>query len=820
MSDDAAGINFSFGFNKADAYPKRISVPDFKTFQQFCFSKRSAIKGLYYICSSFSDGHRSKDSCESSSFLAFDFDGMPGMETYSQLRTHLIKFRGFGYTTSSHTEDSPRARTILEASREMTREERARVSMAIQAEIERDIKGIKFDQAVYRGEQPIFTPLFGATDFHFDGDVVDVDAYLKVAPKFVDTGSSTSKNFEHITSTDPLLLALKDKGMIKRELQNGRFAVVCPCSGDHTSESQETSTVYTLPKFNGFDFGNFTCLHDHCRERPQESFIEALGIDYGRARAKQTEVPNVDHTGFIAKQQQKQKAKEEHQKKESANPDNWLDPLDVFAEFPVPPLKREMMPGAIAEYAFDCGELIGVDPAMIAMPAIVSCAAAIHDGITIQPKRHERGWTESARLWCALVGAPSVKKTPAIKRATKELRKIDMKLHEHSMHELGKYEQALEQWDQAKKDARAKKVTFTAAKPDKPRRLRMVIEDVTVEALSEILKDNSRGVMGIMDELSGWFGAMDAYSGSKAASKDRAHWLESYNGGGRIIDRIGRGSLAVPNWSVSMVGGIQPDAIRRIAKGMVDDGLMQRFMVVLGSNSKEYDRPDDHNASEGYRRLVNTLHNIQPSEAPVRLSDEAHAVRESLDAYIVELIDASILSNSLKSHLGKWSGLFARLLLTYHVIECANTGTYPSAVEVSHATALKVDTLMRKFLLPHAVAYYTNVLGGSSEMEQVRQIAGLILSKNWEGFNMSLLTKNHYEWRNVDTWVRLRVLESLEEMGWVKAQHDRSMNLKKGAANWVVNPKVHAFFAARAKQEASRRAKVRETMLNLGGRDE
>jgi hypothetical protein len=59
------------------------------------------------------------------------------------------------------------------------------------------------------------------------------------------------------------------------------------------------------------------------------------------------------------------------------------------------------------------------------------------------------------------------------------------------------------------------------------------------------------------DELSGFFGAMDKYSGGRGANKDRGFWLQSFNGGPYGYNRISRGSGIVPNLAASMLGGIQ-----------------------------------------------------------------------------------------------------------------------------------------------------------------------------------------------------------------------------------------------------------------------
>lgn len=496
-------------------------------------------------------------------------------------------------------------------------------------------------------------------------------------------------------------------------------------------------------------------------------------------------------------------------KKPGADPanDNMPAPLNIFAEFPAPPIARDMLPRAVADYAFDCGELIGVTPSMVAIPALVACASALHDDVKIQPKRHETGWTESARLWCAIVGSPSVKKSPAIRRATRRLRKIDKDLNEENARQAAEHAVQMDAYKEAKKEA--KKSGGSIPEPKRPAMMRMLVEDITVEALSDVLKDNSRGVLCIQDELSGWFGSMDAYTGGKSGNKDRAAWLQAYNGGYRQVDRVMRGAISIPNFSVSMIGGIQPDAIRRIAKDMTDDGLMQRFMIVIGGNETEHDRPENSDANRAFADLVDHLHAIQGGNRPVLLSDQAHAVRERVLNYANELADYPALPGGLRSHLGKWSGLFARLLLTYHAIECAAHRIHPVDEPVSGETAAQVERLMTRFLLPHSLAYYTDVLGASGDLEHARWIAGHILSKGLRAISNRDLVQAYKQWRGLDDWRRQRVMQLLEDMSWVAPAAEDGRPSKRGATSWIVNPQVHDAFAEKAQSEAERRDRIR-----------
>jgi hypothetical protein len=491
-------------------------------------------------------------------------------------------------------------------------------------------------------------------------------------------------------------------------------------------------------------------------------------------------------------------------------------PIDVFGDAPVPEIDRAMLPAAIADYAFDQAELMGVAPGMIAMPCIVACASVIHDGIELQPKRHETGWRESARLWCAVVGSPSVRKSPSLRRAISRLKKINRELCEANDRKQAAYAHEVEEWQDAKRAAKRHNETPPQA-PEEPVKERLIVEDITVEAMSEILKHNARGVLCVQDELTGWFGAMDAYNAGKAAGKDRAHWLEMYNGGHHMVDRVLRGSIHVPNWSACMVGGIQPDMIRRIASQMGEDGLMQRFMVIMGRNAgNEQDRPEDERAKRAYNGLIDHLYGIQPGSDPVMMSEEAHLVRERVFDYAKEMTEYDAIPNGLKSHIGKWPGLFSRIALTYHVIDCAARGKHPNAENISGKTAECVERLMREYLLPHSMSYYTDILGQESHLEHVRWIAGHILSKKVDRLENREIVQAYKQWRGLQEWVRTRVLATLQELGWIMPAAGQPVVGKKPPTVWDVNPTAHEHYEQLAEREREKRQRLTERMRELG----
>lgn len=308
-------------------------------------------------------------------------------------------------------------------------------------------------------------------------------------------------------------------------------------------------------------------------------------------------------------------------------------PVDLWQRHEAPELPRGLLPAALERFAFGLGDIMGADPAGLAMSALAVCAAAIPDSVSVQVKQHDTGWRENARLWVGLVGQPSTMKSPVMNAAMKPLRRLDTAMAARN--------------DEAMRRFKSLSKAEQADNPE-PKQPRLAVGDATVEGLQVVLADSPHGILAKYDELTGWFGAMDKYNPGKGSAADRAFWLEAYNGGSYSVTRVVRGSSVIPNLSIGLLGGIQPEPLRKIAAESADDGLIQRFLpVVLRAATIGRDAPTG-DATAAYERTVERLTQLAPPTSgnlgrsePLRLSAEARAVRERLSAASADEADGN-----------------------------------------------------------------------------------------------------------------------------------------------------------------------------------
>jgi predicted P-loop ATPase len=187
-------IRYSIGRDKFDNIPTQFNAPDFNAFETEILSRRSSEKGKTFFCAGFRKGshkdkdqfplentYRQKELVELKRFHALDFDGFRDVEAFNECFKLFKAYRGFGYTTWSHQPNEPRARAVFELSREVTRSEGVQLGQAFQSWIEESLGSgaALFDESVYRGEQPIYSPPQNAQVFRFRGtQKIDVDAFL------------------------------------------------------------------------------------------------------------------------------------------------------------------------------------------------------------------------------------------------------------------------------------------------------------------------------------------------------------------------------------------------------------------------------------------------------------------------------------------------------------------------------------------------------------------------------------------------------------------------------------------------------------------
>jgi hypothetical protein len=462
--------------------------------------------------------------------------------------------------------------------------------------------------------------------------------------------------------------------------------------------------------------------------------------------------------------------------------------FDPWQAFMPPPFPFAVLPSSVQDFIGAQSEVMGCDPSALAMSAMTVFSNAIDHRVQLKMMRNGT-WLQSPRLWTALIGGVSKKKTPIFNKVTTPLESYRATLRM-------KYEADLRDWELSKAE-KTDDDSSELPEPDLPPRF--VIWDSTVEKIGELLARNGaqRGLLIKSDELSGWLASMERYS-NNAGRSDRAFWLKAYDGGPYTVDRIRRGELFIRNLSVSLLGGIQPERLTELkVRKLASNGLLQRFVPLIMAESKLVeDRECD---DEAYDRLVFKLIAVEP--ITLLMIDDAVAAMRDIYKRLFEVGQAAAaLGSGFRSFIGKLDGISGALTIILHLLNADPEPARAATMDVTPATIAQTRQLI-DYILQHGLEFYT---GGDSEIaDQVRTIASWILTSGKTRIVASDLTTNVWSCRGLTMEQLNGCISPLIAFGGLIPA-----NKVPPHRAWATAPGLHEQFAERAKSKAARKARI------------
>lgn len=474
-------------------------------------------------------------------------------------------------------------------------------------------------------------------------------------------------------------------------------------------------------------------------------------------------------------------------------PEAWPDPVNILGEMAAPEFIGDEVPEVLSAFALAYAKSTGFDPSLTLSAAVSVAAAALTDGFQIVGDSRSQ-WFQQARLWMLGVGRPGAGKTPAQKAMLAPLWAIQRALSE----------------------AHAQALATLPEGEDAPPIPRVIIGDATIEALSERLRGNPRGILIANDEFESWLGSHDTYR-SGAVSRDRGEWLRLFDGGPHTIERIQRGSVFVENWGVSILTATTPAALAKLTRALPEDGLLQRFIPIIARRKGEaQDVATLDEACAQYRRTIERLFAATPRahKGCVPLSIDAQVFLHTwLKQNQLAQEAFGAMEPALEAHLAKYPSFLLRLALTFHAANIMNQehelARDPGAFPVSLATMQTAARFLKRATL-HAVAVYLDRKSGSDVYELARDVARAILARAWTHVARRDLIQGVRAFRKATDNLQDSVLRLFVDLGWLRFAEGGYT--KATPARYEVNPGLAAKFAAVAQRERDRRAVIREVI--------
>jgi Protein of unknown function (DUF3987)/Primase C terminal 2 (PriCT-2)/Bifunctional DNA primase/polymerase, N-terminal len=485
-------------------------------------------------------------------------------------------------------------------------------------------------------------------------------------------------------------------------------------------------------------------------------------------------------------------------------PDEWSNPKPLPSGLlPVKAFDFALLPGSIGPWAEDICERLQCPPDFVAIPAMVGLGAVLGRRVGIRPQR-QTDWIEVANLWGAIIGRPAWMKSPAMDEAMKPLRRLEADAREANEAARKDYTHELEVF-KIKQSAARKAAEKSAAKggdaalpplvePEAPQGRRYIANDCTYEALGEILSNNPNGALAFRDELMSLLRTLDREDQAAA----RGFFLTAWGGkSGYTFDRIIRGHTHIEAACLSLLGSTQPalltNHIRRVVAGDADDGMIQRFGLIVWPDTqpdwRNVDRWPNTEARTGAWRVFEYLNNLTPEAigakreefeaiAFLRFDDAGQEVFDGWREKHEAKLRTGELHPALESHLTKYRKLVPSLALI-------------SALADGGAGAVDAKSCLRalafaEFLESHARRIYA--AGQESEAAAARAVLARIRKGDLEnGFTCREVYRR--QWSNLSDPEQVQAgLDLLVDCDWLAENSVKTAGKPK--TTYLVNPKA------------------------------
>lgn len=449
---------------------------------------------------------------------------------------------------------------------------------------------------------------------------------------------------------------------------------------------------------------------------------------------------------------------------------------------PVPSFPLEIFPGHIRDYISRIAEQFSQVPDYAATAFITLLCGLISRSIHLQ-MRPQDSWKETANCWSILIGTPSAKKSPILRRIFNLLKPLDKRAGEVFAVNLKTY-------NARKKAADTAKQEFDELPPI---RRRYITDDITTPKLRELMAGNPNGMILRNDELKGQLERLDKQGNEGDRSFMMSCWsgLEDYS-----EDRMCRVSLLNIPLALTWIGCIPPAPLQRylceaIGKSGGADGFIQRFQLVCYPDQKTPFILSQIGVSEvlenEIQKIVELLDwgNMNQSRL-LTFSEEAQAL---FDEWLVKQEnDARFGGHPLywESHLGKQAKVIAVLAIILHRLQEVSSKTLNERISLE---TMQKALQAQAYYLAHAHRCYDSVTART--VSDAEMILSLIRQKRLPR-RLKAQDIYHQGLGGLSDSVRVRsALELLQDYGWAVCEKV-SNAIGRSSEFWTIHPKINS----------------------------
>ncbi len=423
-----------------------------------------------------------------------------------------------------------------------------------------------------------------------------------------------------------------------------------------------------------------------------------------------------------------------------------------LCEFPV-----DALPDKIRPYIQATAESLQVSVDMVATFVIAIISLCVQGKYKIQVKPD---WEEPVNLYAVVVMRPSERKSPTLKMVSAPVFEYMDEENERRQPEIEKYETKKKiltgqiknisnsiasnyKKDNSKytmEDILECQEELRKLEEEGIRELKLIVDDVTPEALVSTMKENNDRI-GIVSAEGGIFGTM---AGRYNDHTNIDIFLKGYSGEYYSTARIGRQGNTLKHPLITIVLAVQPQVICDIMdnKEFSGRGLLARFLYSIPNSlvgSRKYrTEPVNKALKEDYNNLIKDLlkTNEMDFERTIRLSEEADLQSEIYNQQIERRLTDDL--EQIEEWAGKLHGNTMRIAAIFHIVKYGWDAVNVPLEAETLAGAIKVG----RYYLEHSMAAFDMM--GLSDPQDVKD-AKYIISRIEQNTKNTNNTENSIE---------------------------------------------------------------------------
>jgi hypothetical protein len=320
----------------------------------------------------------------------------------------------------------------------------------------------------------------------------------------------------------------------------------------------------------------------------------------------------------------------------------------------------------------------------VVLTALLASASSLHKTGTEVVLKQNWNFRVLPTIFAALVSPSGQKKTPILNNIVRQplnrLKQDKIAAHEAAMAD---YETAMQQWEQTKQ----------GEKPKEPKDPTLYyFTSATGEAIPvQAQKDPDKALLGLIDELSGYFNSTNAYR--RGRGSDKQDLLSYFDGSGQTVLRANGVKVNLSQIYLSIFGTIQPEILKQHMEDCSDpDGNWARFLFAVQPLQAAVMDSDDEVTVQISDRIYEFYRQID------RLPEmKYHLSREAFKRYQgvynqLERLRVTHAHSGMAAVYSKMEGYIGRLALNLHVLwELAEGKDCPSAEIPLHIMEMAIQ---------------------------------------------------------------------------------------------------------------------------------